>query len=144
CWYCFVPYDLLAANKDRSEWHSAASLIDLYLELPDRPSVIDLTGGQPDLVPEWIPWMLEELRRHDLDRSVYVWSDDNLSNDYFWRYLSDDQQQLVATSRMYGRVGCFKGFDPVSFSFNTKAAPELFDRQFELFARHLRSGVDIY
>ena len=51
--------------------------------------VLDLTGGQPDLVPEWILWMMCELRARGLERKVYVWSDDNLSNDYFWRFLSE-------------------------------------------------------
>jgi len=51
--------------------------------------MIDLSGGQPDLTPEWIPWMMEELNNRGLTDKVYLWSDDNLSNDYFWKYLSD-------------------------------------------------------
>ncbi len=75
---------------------------------------------------------------------VYLWVDDNLSNDYFWRYLSDDEIALIADWPRFGRVGCFKGFDAESFAFNTRAAPDLFDRQFDLFARHLALGVDCY
>src|SRR5437867_5484801 len=74
CWYCYVPYELLAAKEELGEWHTAASLVRRYLEVPDRPAVIDLTGGQPDLTPEWVAWVLEELRRRGLDRAVYVWS----------------------------------------------------------------------
>jgi hypothetical protein len=44
----------------------------------------------------------------------------------------------------YGRVCCFKGFDADSFSFNTRAAPELFNRQFELMGRLLEFGIDLY
>ena len=106
--------------------------------------MIDLTGGQPDLTPEWVPWMMAELRSRGMDREVYLWSDDNLSNDYFWRYLTDDDRELVATYPSYGRVCCFKGFDARSFSFNTRAAPELFDRQFELMGRLLAFGIDLY
>jgi hypothetical protein len=43
-----------------------------------------------------------------------------------------------------GRVACFKGFDEASFTFNTKAAPELFDRQFDLMERYLHTGIDLY
>jgi hypothetical protein len=75
---------------------------------------------------------------------VYVWSDDNLSNDYFRRYLTDVQRELVAAYPRYGRVCCFKGFDAESFAFNTSAAPGLFDRQFELFSRLLATGMDLY
>lgn len=144
CWYCFVPFNLLSANLQHSGMLSPAELLDLYLGEPDPPRVIDLTGGQPDLVPEWIPWMMRELRSQGLEDTVYLWSDDNLSNDYFWRYLSEDDRELVASYANYGRVCCFKGFDEESFSFNTLAAPELFDRQFELMRRLLGAGFDLY
>ena len=83
--------------------------------------MIDLTGGQPDLVPEWVPWMMRALQESGFEDRVYLWSDDNLSNDYFWRFLSPADQELVATWPMYGRVCCFKGYDPTSFAFNTAA-----------------------
>ena len=115
-----------------------------YLADPDAPAVIVLSGGQPDLVPEWTAWTISALRDAGAGDSTYLWTDDNLSNDYFWRYLSDDEISLVATWPLFGRVGCFKGYDAASFAFNTAAAPDLFDRQFELFARHLDLGVDCY
>jgi len=144
CWYCFVPFDLLAANKRHSAWLSPSELTELYLDQQDPPVVIDLTGGQPDLVPEWVPWMMRELRSKALDHRVYVWSDDNLSNDYFWRFLTPADIELVATYPNYGRVGCFKGFNQQSFAFNTMAAPSMFDRQFELMSRLVELGVDVY
>src|SRR5437870_1171579 len=72
CWYCFVPFPLLSANANHSAWLSPSELVELYLDQPDPPVVIDLTGGQPDLVPEWIPWMMQELRATDLDRRVVL------------------------------------------------------------------------
>lgn len=144
CWYCFVPFDLLVANPKYSAWLTAAELIDLYLAQPDPPLAIDLTGGQPDLSPEWVVWMMEEIQSRDLTDKIYLWSDDNLSNDYFWRYLSDREHQLVATYSNYGRVCCFKGFNEESFSFNTLATPTLFDRQFDLMGKLLSTGMDIY
>lgn len=143
CWYCFVPFDLLSANKKRSAWFTAAELVDMYLAVPDRPPVLDLSGGQPDLIPEWAPRTLRALDVRGVT-DVYVWSDDNLSNDYFWRYLGDDDRALLASHPRYGRVACFKGFGHDSFMFNTAAAPELFDRQFELFARLAATGMDLY
>lgn len=144
CWYCFVDFKLLAANRQYSDWLSAGKLVDLFLAEPNRPRMIDLTGGQPDLTPEWVPWMMAELTSRGLDREVYLWSDDNLSNDYFWRYLSEEQRELVASYPKYGRVCCFKGFDAESFSFNTRAAPALFDRQFDLMSRLVALGIDVY
>lgn len=146
CWYCFVPFRLLDGRVENGAWMSAKDLVDLYLAEPadKRPAMIDLTGGQPDLIPEWTPWMMRELRERGLEGTVYLWSDDNLSTDYLWRYLHDDDLELMCTFRGYGRVACFKGFDPASFAFNTNAAPELFDLQFELFDRLIDLGVDLY
>ena len=95
-------------------------------------------------MPEWVLWTMEALRSRGVEGQVYLWSDDNLSNDYFWRYLNERQQALVASFKGYGRVGCFKGWDEQSFSFNTHARPELFERQFELFGRLLKTGIDLY
>ena len=121
CWYCYVPFNLLSANEKRGAWVTANSLVEQFLAEPGHPDMIDLTGGQPDLVPEWIPWTLQALESAEADKSVYVWSDDNLSNDYFFRYLPEKTQHRVAEHPGYGRVCCFKGFDEASFSFNTKA-----------------------
>lgn len=144
CWYCFVPFDLLAANRKYSDWLSPSQLIDLYLQQPDPPKMIDMTGGQPDLVPEWVPWMMDAVRARGLESEVYLWSDDNLSNDYFWRFLSDKEREVIAGYSNYGRVCCFKGFNAESFAFNTLAEPALFDRQFELMGRLLTAGIDLY
>lgn len=144
CWYCFVPFNLLSANDKHSAMLSCKELMDLYVVEEKRPRMIDLSGGQPDLIPEWVPWMMRELLDRGMEDDVYLWSDDNLSNDYFWQYLKEDDIELVATYSGYGRVCCFKGFDDTSFSFNTLAEPSLFSRQFELFRRLVELGIDLY
>lgn len=144
CWYCFVPFKLLAGDLRSARWVTAGDLIDLYLAQPAPPPVIDLSGGQPDLVPEWVPWMMRALRERGLERTVYLWSDDNLSSDYFWRYLDAGDIDLIAEYENYGKVCCFKGMDPESFSFNTRAEPELFEHQFTLMSRLLNLGIDLY
>ncbi len=141
CWYCFVPFNLLSANQNHSAMLSAAQMLDLYLDQPMPPKVIDLTGGQPDLTPEWVPWMIREIQARGLENGIYLWSDDNLSTDYFWRYLSSDDIDLVCRARNYGRVCCFKGFDEESFTFNTLANGALFSRQFELLHRFIDLGI---
>jgi len=135
---------MLDASPERASWVTAGELVDLYLAEDDPPPMIDLTGGQPELVPEWVPWTMRALRERDREGKVYLWSDDNLSTDYFWTVLSEQDRELVATFKGYGRVGCFKGFDEASFALNTKAAPELFDRQFELMKRYIATGIDLY
>jgi uncharacterized Fe-S cluster-containing radical SAM superfamily protein len=144
CWYCYVPFNLLSAPRAHSKWATAADLLDLYeRETPFAP-VIDLSGGQPDLTPEWVVWMIQELVARRLADRVYLWSDDNLSNDFFWRFLSDAQRELIVSHPMYSRVCCFKGFSSESFSFNTMAKPELFERQFDLMGRLIATGMNLY
>jgi uncharacterized Fe-S cluster-containing radical SAM superfamily protein len=144
CWYCFVDFDLLSANPKFSEFKTSKEMVELYLAETTRPRVIDLSGGQPDLVPEWGYWMHRELKAREMLGEVYLWTDDNLSNDYLWRFLDPGQIRELAASPSYGRVGCFKGFDAESFSFNTKAAPALFAEQFLLMKRLVAAQFDVY
>ncbi len=144
CWYCFVDFKLLSGNRQFSSFLDCDTMLDYYLEQSDAPLVIDLTGGQPDITPEWVPWMMTSLIKRNLHSKVYLWSDDNLSNDYFWRYLNEEQIELIANYKNYGRVCCFKGIDELSFSQNTGADPSLFDNQFHLFERLLKIGIDLY
>lgn len=144
CWYCFVPYGLLHPTETNSVLISTDELVRAYQTLSEPPLIIDCSGGQPDLVPEWIPWMMRSLRDAGLEDTTFLWSDDNLSNDYYWQHLSTDDRAFIRKYRNYARVACFKGFDQESFSFNTGADPSLFERQFHLFERHLQEGVDQY
>lgn len=143
CWYCFVPENLLNADPKRSAWIAAEELVALYQQEPDPPAIIDLSGGSPDLVPEWTPWMMEALTAVGLERSTYLWTDDNLSTPYVFD-LSREVLTRLTSYRNYGRVCCFKGFDARSFAFNTRAEPADYDRQFEIMARLLELGLDLY
>jgi hypothetical protein len=62
----------------------------------------------------------------------------------FWRYLTNADREFIRSYPMYGRVCCLKGFDPRSFSFNTSAGPEEYDRQFVLLRRLVELGLDLY
>jgi uncharacterized Fe-S cluster-containing radical SAM superfamily protein len=144
CWYCFVPYSLLSGDSKEAAWLSAEEIVDLYLAETDRPLMIDLTGGSPDLTPEWVIWMMQALIKRGIEDQVFLWSDDNLSTDYLWRYVSPEDLQLMREYRNYGRVACFKGFDDQSFAFNTKANSSDFDKQFEIMRRLISTGLDCY
>lgn len=141
CWYCYVPFNLLGGSDAHSDLIAVQQMVDWTLQ--SGRHVLDLSGGQPDLTPEWVLWTLQELDSRDIN-DVYVWSDDNLSTDYLYRYLTDDQLAYIAGHPRSGRVGCFKGFDADSFAFNTSADPAIYDRQFELMERHIDHGFDVY
>ncbi|WP_454872090.1 radical SAM protein [Paraburkholderia xenovorans] len=143
CWYCFVPYNLLSADQRRARWMTADEMLDLFLAERQRPRVIDLTGGSPDLTPEWIAWFMEAMIERGLEKDFYLWSDDNLSTDFFWN-LAPEHKKIISSYRMYGRVACFKGFDAESFAFNTAASSDEFERQLTRFSRLAGFGIDLY
>lgn len=144
CWYCFVDDSLRSANIKFGSFLSTKEIIDLYQKEAHYPKVIDLSGGNPGLVPEWSLWMIKEILLQGLENDIYIWEDDNLSNDYLWRFINEQDLELLANYRNYGRVGCFKGFDEESFSFNTTAPPEYFAFQFEKMKRIIEYGLDVY
>lgn len=145
CWYCFVPFDLLSADISKSEWVDASTLVDLYLDQADRPPVLDLSGGSPDLAPEWIAWTMDAIERRGAQSDVYLWSDDNLSTDWL---LSKDFRSLLSRiedyGRGYGKACCLKGFDEESFAFNTAAQASGFGEQLRILRGYSETGIDLH
>src|SRR5262249_21716354 len=135
---------LLKADKNRSAWFTAPELVRFYRQIPDPSRITDLSGGSPDLVPEWTPWMMRALREVGLEGETFLWTDDNLSTTYLFDALEAADLGLLRTYRNYGRVCCIKGFDKRSFAFNTRAAPEDYDRQFQILHRVVALGLDVY
>lgn len=144
CWYCYVDFTLLSANQRLSHYFTADELVDLYLQEDNPAPILDLSGGQPDITPEWVLWMMQFLTKREKAGHIFLWSDDNLSNRYFWRFLTASQRGYIATFPNYARVGCFKGYDEASFAFNTLAEPNLFYQQFEIYRSLLNEGLDMY
>lgn len=144
CWYCFVDHDLLSANRKFSEFITANQLLQWMLDESIKSNVIDLSGGQPDIVPEYPLWFLQTRSELGLNSTHYIWMDDNLSTDYMWRYLSDSDIEYMLSAKGFSRVGCLKGFDPKSFAFNTGADGQSFSRQIELLSRLVKAGFDQY
>lgn len=144
CWYCFVPDNLKRAIKEDSCWFTADSMVNMFVETGKNIKLIDLSGGNPELVPEWTFETMRALEKRGLHKSVYLWSDDTLTTDYFFRYLDYNKLQYIKNYPHYGKVGCFKGFDEKSFCFNTNLNSIFFSRQFEHFKRYLDIGLDMY
>jgi uncharacterized Fe-S cluster-containing radical SAM superfamily protein len=144
CWYCYVPFNCLSADERYAQWASMSSLVGQYADLVKRPLVLDLSGGQPELTPEMTLWTMRALRERGIDRECFLWSDDNLSGEFFWTALSDAEQEEITRYKNYARVGCFKGFDAGSFSFNTMAETSGFDRQFTIMQRSIECGLTMY
>lgn len=144
CWYCFVDDALLAGDPSRGQFMTARELVDLYLADADPTAVLDLSGGQPDLVPEWCLWMMRELDERGLRGHTQVWIDDNLSGRWLRKLLSQHDIAYMAAFSNHSRVGCFKGFDTASFRDNTGAPAHAFAGQFKAIADLIAMGFDTY
>jgi uncharacterized Fe-S cluster-containing radical SAM superfamily protein len=135
---------MLSGNDAVSEWLSPGEMIQRYLSEADRPQIIDLSGGSPDLVPEWIGWTMDALESMPLAGSVYLWSDDNLSSDLL---MSAELRPLLERMERYagyGRVCCLKGFDASSFTFSTGVPGDEFGSQLRRLRSYLTTSIDLY
>lgn len=144
CWYCFVPKELRDGNLEHAKFLSVQNIVSRFLKINDKPKVIILSGGQPDLAPEWLYWMMVELKRIKIDEEFYLWSDDNLTTDFFFNVLTSDQINYVKSYQNYGKVGCFKGFDQKSFIFNTRIKGIHFQEQFNILQKYIDLNIDVY
>lgn len=66
CWFCFVNKDRLSGNLNFASFLLADELVELYLKEPNRPKIIDLSGGQQNLVHEWILYMMKSVEKNNL------------------------------------------------------------------------------
>lgn len=144
CWYCFVDRDLLIANKKNAEFKTADDLLELFLIEEEKPYIIDISGGQPDITPEWSVHIMKAFIFRNLQNKYYLWQDDNLTLYYPWNYLNSKDFNLIKNYKNYGRVGCFKGFSPESFHENTSIHPDLLLRQIDIMSKWVNEGIDIY
>ena len=144
CWYCFVDRDSLSGLSKNTKFTTAEEIVECYIRDNMPSPVIVLTGGQPDIAPEWTLWMMRSLKKHGLSDTTYLWQDDNLSCGFTWEYLSHQERDEIRAYSNYGRCCCLKSFTPAGFTETTGAHPRFFDRQFELLERLVKWEIDVY
>lgn len=143
CWFCFVDDILLTGSERNARWFIAGQLVDRYLDLKNRPNILVLSGGQPDLTPEWAPWTLEELDQRSHGGKVFVWMDDNLSGFLSWELLSHSDWERMRRPT-FAKLCGLKGIDAQRFSENTSVHPRFYERQFEILSRFINERIEIY
>jgi len=144
CWYCYVDYKQLSGNLDTGEFLTTDQMVEIFKKERGNVDILDLSGGQPDLVPEWTLWILKSLEKSNLKGQVHIRSEDNLSNDFIWRFLSKEERRYISLYPNYTRIGCFKGFDNESFHFNTGDDCQMFERQFMIMNSLIQEGFNMY
>lgn len=144
CWYCFVDDALLRADGNRSRLIPVSEMIDLFLSTPMPHPILDLSGGQPELVPEWALWSMQELDAKGLRGRVHVWVDDNLSGSYMERFCTQEDIEYMASFPLHSRTGCFKGLDDLSIRTNTASRGASLGLQLRVAEQLISRGFDTY
>ncbi len=143
CWYCFVDKKLRAGNPKHSDFCDPTDLLR-KAKAENQPNVIVLSGGQPDLVPEYNLWFLQSRERLGMEKSHFIWTDDNLSTDLFFETMTPAQMDYMLKRPGYARVGCLKGFDATSAAFNTRTNLKFFDDQMRRLKQLTQMGFNQY
>lgn len=155
CWYCYVDDINKSANPKYGDYVSCEEILMHFLiesrkgqffkNSNKRVNVLRISGGEPFIVPEIIYWMIETIKKFDLQDYLYLWVDSNLSTaDFYWRHLSEDQREKIRNYRNIGFMGCYKGFDEETFWEISGAAPEFFGGQFKMHRKLIDEGLDVY
>lgn len=145
CWYCFVDRCVLAAREGYGEWMTISDMIELFLKENHLPYIIDLSGGQPDLVPEWCLWVMEEVEKRNLRDIIYIWMDDNLATTHIMeKYLTQEQISYMANYPKHSRACCFKGYNEYTYRFNVGNKCLTLEEQVNNFRKLYNYGFDIY
>lgn len=144
CWYCYVDVNLLSGNSKGGIFLTFQEMAKIVLDSVDDSHILDLTGGQSDLIPEWPLVLANEIGNSGSENSnFHIRSEDNLNNDFLWRFLTDRKISELANSPLYTRIGCFKGFNEESVLSSTKTAVAgSYSTQIEVAKRLFSSGFD--
>lgn len=145
CWWCFLPDKYKNCSIRHTKWFTVDDLLDLYYyETKGRVKVIDISGGNPELVPEFILQFMNGIEKRNLTNEIYLWSDDVLTTDFMFTKLKKSQVQFMSEYKNYGKVACFKGIDEESFRFNTCSTLSDFNTQLIMTKKYIDAGFDIY
>ena len=151
CWFCYVNDEINRAIPGSGRFFTAQEILLHYLAAtrkaqftPDKLNILRISGGEPMLVPEIIVWLIEEVKNLDLQNSIYLWADTNLTPDFYFTKLNDEQRKLIKEFPNIGFMGCYKGIDEFEFWKNTKADPKFLSRQFKMHRHYVDEGLDFY
>lgn len=156
CWYCYVDNKAKSTNLKYGKFFTTEEYLTQFLiesrktqnsvnqEL--KLNILRLSGGEVFIVPEIIFWMIESIEKFGLENSIYLWVDCNLSTEnFYWKYLSENQRKKIKNFKNLGVCVCYKGFDEESFLENTcGATPESFNESFLMHKKLIDEGLDVY
>ena len=144
CWWCYLPKQLRNITEEYTKWFSVSELFNVFERENNDVKVIYLSGGNPELVPEFVYSYMKELDKRKRSQEIFLWSDDVLTTDYLVEKMSEEQINYMTKYKNYAKVCCLKGFDNESFEYNTGINGKEFDNQIKRLKICIDIGFDVY
>ena len=144
CWWCYLPKQLRNITEEYTKWFSVSELFNLFERENNDVKVIYLSGGNPELVPEFVYSFMKELDKRKRSQEIFLWSDDVLTTDFLIEKMSKEQINYMTKYKNYAKICCLKGFDNESFEYNTGMDKKEFDNQIKRLKICIDIGFDVY
>lgn len=129
CRYCFVDSKNLNGTNPNSRFFLPADIVQMFLTVWPDIRNLDISGGSPDLCPEFVFELLREIELSGLYGKITVWVESNLDMLYYSRLPKEMIRYIAAFPNL--RFLCsIKGWDNASVRFNTRYLTS-FDKQIE-------------
>ena len=144
CWWCYLPKQLKNITEEYTKWFSVSELFNLFERENNDVKVIYLSGGNPELVPEFVYSFMKELDKRKRSQEIFLWSDDVLTTDFLVEKMSKEQINYMTQYKNYAKICCLKGFDNESFEYNTGMDKKEFDNQIKRLKMCIDIGFDVY
>lgn len=119
CRYCFVDRQNLDGTNKNSVFLQPEDIIGMFLETWPDIRNLDLSGGSPDLFPEFLFGLLHEIERVGLKGKITIWSESNLDTRFYSR-LSKGMMNYIITFPYFHLLCSLKGWDSESVLYNTQ------------------------
>lgn len=129
CRYCFVDKENLDGTNPQSAFLKPVDVIQMFLESWPNIRNLDISGGSPDLCPEFLFKLLSEIERVDLKGRITIWVESNLDVNYYSK-MSKNVIEYIATFPNFHLLCSLKGWDSTSVTYNTRNMMS-FDQQLE-------------
>lgn len=129
CWYCFVDRENLDGTNPYSAYLKPKDILQMFLESWPNIRNLDISGGSPDLCPEFVLELLCEIERAGLKEKITIWVESNLDVNYYCK-LPRKKIEYMAAFPNFHLLCSLKGWDSPSVAFNTRNTAS-FDQQLD-------------
>jgi len=150
CHFCYLHPEVFFANYEGGLF-SMDEILDEFEKIRGGKDIsyFRISGGEPSIVPEQWLWVLEGLKRRNL-QDIFVSSETNLTTGRLIKQLMKDGEisadlfKRICRYENFALFPCFKGTDPDNFYQNTGADPKFFNEQFDSLELYLKEGIRVY